>query len=302
MLAVVLLIPAGLLAAAIGVCLVLNFRTPAATQLASSAQLANPPAALREPVTLKIVTFNIWGLYGISSDRARRMPAIGERLAQLEPDIIGFQEAFIQQDRETVLKGLAQAGLTHHRYFRSGLVGSGLLVVSRYPIAEAHFRRYSRGGKPHRLQHGDWWAGKGVCLVRVELPGAAGYVDLFNTHAHANYGNADYDPVRLSNMTEMAAYIREAATGTSPAFAVGDFNCRAGTPQYDAVINGAGLERLMTIETRIDHVFGVANPRYVFEVLETVPVEKGIDQGGGEFRLSDHTGYMSTIRVTPKAL
>ncbi|MCK5805937.1 MAG: endonuclease/exonuclease/phosphatase family protein, partial [Lentisphaeria bacterium] len=138
--------------------MLLNLRTPSPTDLSVSGQLATPPPGLSESVTLRVVTMNVWGLKHLSSHRAERMPAIGARLAELNPDLIGFQEAFVKADRDALLIPLRKAGLEHHRYFPSGLVGSGLLVVSRYPIEEAFFFRYSAGGKPHRVDHGDWWA------------------------------------------------------------------------------------------------------------------------------------------------
>ena len=118
----------------IGICALLNLRTPCETDLSKSMQLATPPAPLTGPVTLKIVTFNVWGLYALSDHRLERMVAIGEVLAGLAPDVIGLQEAFIESDRDIILTALRKAGIEHHVYFRSGLFGSGLLVASRFPI------------------------------------------------------------------------------------------------------------------------------------------------------------------------
>lgn len=290
---------AACLLAAVVVCSLLNFRTPSPTDIGSSAHLAEPPAPLSGPITLKVVTFNIWDLYHEGTHRRERMEAIGRNLVELEPDVIGFQEAFIRRDREIVLRALEQAGLAHHQYFRSGLVGSGLLVVSRFPIEEAFFHRYTRGGNPFKVWHGDWWAGKGVCLARILLPDGVGYLDFFNTHAHAGYGERAYDAVRLSNMQEHAAFMNRAASKTSPAVTVGDYNCREGTPQWEAFVVGADLQRVMTIPSRIDHIFAQENPRYRFEVLETLAIEEKLTVDGKEIDLSDHTGYISTIRITP---
>lgn len=288
-----------LIVAFFGTCGLLNLRTPAATDIAKSPQLISPPAPLKAPVTLKVVTFNIWDLFPVSTHRPERMAVIGEVLTELGPDIVGFQEAFIEKDRQILLEAIEAAGLIHHHYFRSGLVGSGLLVASRYPFEEVHFRRYSNGGKPHRIDHGDWWAGKGVCLARIRLPNDAGYVDFFNTHAHAGYGHRPYDAVRLSNMKDLAAYVNEAATGVSPAFFVGDINTDASEEAYKTLMARLEPERLMTVESRIDHIFAVPNPLYLFETIDTQPIRKETAIGAESVPLSDHTGYMSTIRITP---
>ncbi|MCP4643730.1 MAG: hypothetical protein GY851_25010 [bacterium] len=278
---------------------VLNMRTPAATDLADSPQLQQLPPPISKSVTLKVVTYNLWDLYLHSDHRAERMPAIGEAVAALSPDIVGFQETWIASDRATVLAALDPIGLVHHHYFRSGLVGSGLLIVSRYPIVETHFWRYTLGGKPLRVDHGDWWAGKGVALARIELPDGAGYLDFFDTHAHASYGDRSYDPVRLSQMTELAAFVNEAATGTSPAIVVGDFNTRAGKEPYQRLVADADLDRLMVIDSRIDHIFAPRNAKCSFDVVETVPIKRELEQDGETFGISDHTGYMSIIRIDP---
>lgn len=290
-----------LLALLVSTCLLLNYRTPSPTDLGQSQLLASPPEPLNRPVTLKIVTFNIWDLYYGSTHRPVRMGFIGSTLAALEPDIVGFQEAFIAKDRQVILDILAEAGLPHAMYFPSGLVGSGLLVVSRYPIEEAFFHRYTEGGKPHKVHHGDWWAGKGACVVRLKLPEGLGFLDFFNTHAHAQYNSSEYDGVRMSHMKELAAFINTATVKTAPAIAVGDYNVEPTEPGFQSLVEEARLERMMTIDTRIDHIFAVGNDLYTFDVVETVPIKKVIDVPGGSIGLSDHTGYMSTIHIQPAA-
>jgi len=290
-----------LLIAVLSLVLLLNLRTPSPTNLERSALLAHPPSPLRAPITVRIATMNEWGVKYQCPHRTERMPAIGRALADCHPDFVGFQEAFVQADRQALLAPLEKEGLNHHHYFRSGLVGSGLLVAGRRPFAEVFFRRYSAGGKAWRVDHGDWWAGKGVCVVRMQLPEDRGgaFLDLFVTHAHARYSDDHYDAVRSSNMRDLVVFIRQAATGTTPAFVLGDFNVRPEEPQYHTLVEGANLERLMHAKSRIDHIFAVRTPQYRFEVLDTTAIAKRIPIDGGTSRLSDHTGYVSTIRIVP---
>jgi len=228
------------------------------------------------------------------------MQAIGRKLVELKPDIIGFQEAFYDGDRKILLDQLKAAGLVHSQYFRSGFMGSGLLVVSRFQIEEAFFRRFSAKGKFYKVWHGDWWAGKGIGLVRVKLPGNKGYLDFFNTHVHAGYGNDEYQNVILSNLKECAVFINETSTKTSPAICTGDFNSRIGSIPNTAFVQDAKLLRLMAIDSAIDHIWGQENPGYGFKVLETVPIQGTVDVGGKARKLSDHSGFMSTILVFSK--
>lgn len=53
--------------------------------------------------------------------------------------------------------------------FPSGVVGSGLAVLSRYPIVAAFFHAWSVNGYIHRIQHGDWFGGKGVGMAKISV-------------------------------------------------------------------------------------------------------------------------------------
>jgi sphingomyelin phosphodiesterase 2 len=276
-----------------------NARTPSETDFSKSAQLAKPPAPLAKEVTLKIVTFNIHDLYLISRERPERMRGIGETLRALDPDIAGFQEAWIERDRQTLLSALVGSRLTYDRYFPSGTVGSGLFIASAYPIAEAFFHRYEKNGKWYKPYHGDWWGGKGAALVRIELPDGVGYVDFYDTHAHAGYGSHEYDADREHQMQELADFVHATAVKTSPALLVGDFNCRAGSKAFQIVADQAKLQWLMEGDPRIDNILAVKNPHYTFELVDLLTIDRKIPLPAGETRLSDHNGYMSTIRIKP---
>jgi len=270
------------------------------TDLSKSGQLAKPPPPLKAPLELKIVTFNIWDLHPFGTARAERMRAIGKKLAGLAPDLIGFQEAFYEGDRAIIMEELGPAGLSHSKYFHSGTVGSGLFVVSRFPIEESFFRPYSQRGKFYKPWHGDWWAGKGVCLARAKLPDGMGHVDFFNTHAHANYGTGEYDDVILDNLRECAAFVNEAATRASPALMAGDFNAQLNSPPGRALVQDAKLTPLILQDTGIDHIFFQENAGCDCVVLKSEPITGSVDNGGKKIGLSDHPGFISTIRLSPK--
>ncbi len=274
-----------------------NTRVGVATDFSDSEYLATPPAPFEAPLTLKLVTFNIQDLWVVGKDRPARMRHIGRVLTDLDPEIVGFQESFITRDRQILFDALADSRLQHHVYFPSGLVGSGLLMSSAWPIREAYFMRYPESGPPHRVWEGDFWAGKGVSLVRIETP--EGMVDVYNTHAQAGYGRPDYRAVRYSQMEALAAFINASRTGTAPAFLVGDMNCRIGDKDYETAVRDANLKRTMTIESGIDHIFAVRDAGYRFETLDTERIWETITEGDRTFDLSDHAGFMSTIRITP---
>lgn len=283
--------------ACISALLLMNGRVGVGEDLSTSALLATPPASLRAPVTLKVATFNIQDLYLVGKDRPLRMRSIGAKLMILDPDIVGFQEAFIEPDRAILLKELESTRLKYHQYFPSGTVGSGLLIASAFPIKEVYFHRFSASNPFYKIWEGDWWAGKGVALARLEL--SEGHVDFYNTHAQAGYGNPAYDLVRGEQMAALADFIGRSHSGTAPALLAGDMNCRPGDAEFEAAVNGAGLQRVMLGESRIDHLFARTDARYTFDVVATEPIEAMVKLGEKEISLSDHTGYMSTITIRP---
>ncbi len=281
----------------VGALLVANRRVGVETDFSESMYLAEPPAPFAEPLTLKIITFNIQDLWVVGKDRPARMRHIGRVLTDLDPDVVGFQESFITKDREILFEALADTRLRYHQYYPSAVAGSGLLMSSAWPIQEVYFMRYSQSGPPHRLNEGDFWAGKGVSLARIETP--AGIMDVYNTHAQAGYGRPEYRALRLSQMEELAAFINESRTGTGPAFLVGDMNCRIGSEDYETAVAKAGLKRVMNMESGIDHIFAVRDDAYTFETLDTERIWETITEDGRTFDLSDHAGFMSVVHITP---
>ena len=283
----------------LGVAALFNGRVGIETDFSKSPALATPPPPFSKPLTLKVVTFNIQDLGFVSEERPRRMRGIGAVLNILDPDIVGFQESFIEEDRGILINELATTRLQHHQYYPSATAGSGLLVSSAFPIKEVYFHRYTVANQFYKLWEGDWWAGKGVSLSRLELPNGS-QIDFYNTHAQAGYGNPDYDIVRKQQMTELAEFVNASQCTTTPTFLVGDMNCRPGDADFEVAVSGAGLVRTMIGESRIDHIFAVQNDRYGFKTVETVPIDQTVKLGEKELELSDHTGWMSTIEIVPK--
>ena len=272
-----------------------NPRTPSNTDIASSELLRNPPPAPAEPVTLTMVTFNIQSLWVVGLKRPARMRALGDLMQQFQPDIVCWQEAFIDKDRALLIESLEGSGLEYHEYYPSATMGSGLMISSRYPIREALFHRFEASNPWHRVWEGDWWAGKGVALARIELPDGQGVVDVYNTHVQAGYGRPSYIPVRLDQMRETAAFMAATNLPTAPAFYLGDINARDGrNAGYELIVELANLERLLAVPSSIDHIFGVVDRGFEFEVEESWELDRHLG-----IRLSDHNGYASRIRIIP---
>jgi len=250
------------------------------------------------PLTLKIVTFNIQDILLVSRARPERMRAIGETLSALDPDIVGFQESFIEKDRQILINTLEIATRLHyHQYYPSRISGSGLLISSAFPITQYSFHQYKNSNPFYKLTEGDWWAGKGVALARIRLPNG-NLLDFYNTHAQADYEKSDYTTVRKKQMVELTNFINQSSNDNTPVILVGDMNCQPGAVDYETVVELANLIRLMSIDSGIDHIFGVRTRHYDFEILDTVKITKTIEVSRQTIDLSDHPGYMSKVRIS----
>jgi endonuclease/exonuclease/phosphatase family metal-dependent hydrolase len=184
---------------------------------------------------LRVATLNVWGLPALSPQVTHRMKAIGDRLAALELDVIAFQEAWTADVRRTLRAAGARAGLTHAWHKRQSLGGSGLVVLSRLPIESVRFEGFALNGMPERLDHGDYYAGKG--FVAVRLATKAGPVTLIDTHLQAPYSGEvrrQYRAHRIGQIIQIAVAAQET---DHPILALGDFNFPEDDPEY-AIFTG----------------------------------------------------------------
>lgn len=216
--------------------------------------IATAPAAFT-PLRLRVVTWNLWGIMWLTPRRAERMQIIAREIVKMKPDIVGFQEVFVQADRDLLTTALRDAGLSHARYFPSGLVGSGLLLVSRFPIESDGFIRYADGGRPEAVHHGDWWAGKGLSLSTLRLPdGTLLYVG--NTHMHAGYRGHPYHATKLAQGRQLIPWAARVKETGAPALWLGDWNNKPDNDILAPLAASGGWQLLTPDKTAIDHIFG----------------------------------------------
>ncbi len=208
---------------------------------------------------LKVLTFNTWGVPLFSRDRAARMRAIGRALATMGVDVALLQEVFYPKDRRLLTDMAAAGGLAYSRYFDSGLIGSGLLTLSRYPIVKSDFLRFRLNGRPQDLIRSDYYAGKGAGRVRIETP--AGMVDAYNAHFIAPYlewGPDRFAAHRVAQALEAGQYIAE-QSGDAPAVLGCDLNCYPDDDTYRTLIAAGGLAQACAGEDQTAERNGYAN-------------------------------------------
>jgi sphingomyelin phosphodiesterase 2 len=244
------------------------------------------------------------------------MVAIGAALAQMHLDIVGLQELYSEDDRRLVMAGAASDGLVHTRYFPSGAIGSGLLMLSRFPIQEASFLRFRLNGRPQELLRSDYYAGKGVARLRLETP--LGPLDAYDTHLVAGYGEIGSDIYyyhRLAQAYELARYIATQSQEV-PVIVTGDLNttpdrlpyraCTALGQLTDSFWMAHPEDAGITVTTdipyvlvhapeRIDYVLYREGPGDTLRVLSSEVTLKTAPPGAGILAYSDHYGVCTTF-------
>jgi hypothetical protein len=66
----------------------------------------------------------------------------------------------------------------------SGVIGSGLCIFSKHQITDSLFHQWAVNGYVHKIQHGDWFGGKGVGLCRIMVGDQA--VNVYTAHVQFN--------------------------------------------------------------------------------------------------------------------
>lgn len=128
---------------------------------------------------VSVLSLNCWGIAQISKDRLPRMAAISEQLKSGTYDFVFLQEVWVEEDFKLIAKVVAKV-LPYSHYFHSGVIGGGICIFSSAPIVDVFFQAWSLNGHMHKIQHGDWFGGKGVGLCTVLYQGLK--INLYVTH------------------------------------------------------------------------------------------------------------------------
>ena len=114
-----------------------------------------------DSVTIKVITLNCWGLYGVSKFRKERIEAIGTYLSESEFDLVLLQEVWCSEDFQTIQR-LTIQGLPYSHYFGHGVIGSGTCILSKYRLNNANFHEFTMNGYPTKF----WY---NICIKNIPL-------------------------------------------------------------------------------------------------------------------------------------
>lgn len=194
-------------------------------------------APVRAKPLLKVLTYNVAGIPIVHARWPERRKAIGQKLRADGYDIIAMQETWRDKD---ALELAEASGLPYYtRYGRSISMGTGLAILSRYPILEKHERPFTCRPSALRWLTGESIANKGVLMARVATP--QGPLDVYTAHPVADYPDAKFRTLRFSQLYELAEMVTELSAGR-PFLIMGDLNTFAGEPGYQLLLDLLGLE------------------------------------------------------------
>ena len=160
--------------------------------------MAVPPSGSDKGLSLKLVTYNIWGLPSwMTGARPGRYPRIARELERLDPDIILLQEVWTAKARKAAPDNgrwaLARAA-GQHSFFQQ----SGLVTLSKCPIVGGEFYPFSRAAFPDRFVN------KGVLKVTIQL--AEGQVlNVWNVHLQEGSSSE----IRRSQVRELVSRVQD---------------------------------------------------------------------------------------------
>ncbi|XP_015596804.1 putative neutral sphingomyelinase [Cephus cinctus] len=278
---------------------------------------------MTDATSIRLLTLNCWGIPYISKNRSARMNAIAEKLADGEYDIVCLQEVWSVDDFK-MLKAKAQECLPYSHYFYSGVLGSGICILSRYQIQDVMFHRWPLNGYVHKIHHGDWFGGKGIGLCRLKIKNIK--VNIYVAHLHAEYDreNDEYTAHRVLQAFDTAQFIRMTKGGSDVVILGGDLNTEPQDLAYriicgigeltDACTNsscfnqgtnecatnsytGSNFARKKPEGHRIDHILYLGSSRYKVEVTDfKQPFPNRVP--GKNFSYSDHEAIAATLKMT----
>lgn len=236
--------------------------TSASAVTATAAAAATPSAG-----SIKLLTFNTWGLKWVSKHRKERLRAIADELAGYSSavpipgyeslmknempeqgkqyDVVALQEIWCKGDWDYISSRCSQA-YPYSRLFYSGiLAGPGLAILSKIPIESTFLYRFPINGRPSAIHRGDWYVGKSIAITLLEPVGENTYpVAIMNSHMHAPYaltGDAAYSCHRACQAWDFSKLVNLYRKAGYAVVVVGDLNSRPGSLPHKFLTVDTGL-------------------------------------------------------------
>lgn len=228
-------------------------------------------------ITLKCLGYNThlflgtvaaWGSNQTYFD-SERINEIIAKVKTLSPDIVGLSEVWANKSKDRFKNGLKDL-LPYYAWdnnTNSFQMGSGLLLLSRFPLSNIEFTRYDS------LVGFDALSQKGFILATIEIKGQK--VLIAQTHTQADEDDNAIE-ARRSNFLQLqdgiATYLARYLQPSTPAILIGDLNIigedSSGSPTKEYKFLSEALNQLqMTDSYRTFYPNAVADPGYTYDAV-----------------------------------
>jgi len=257
-----------------------------------------PAAQAEEELKLTLLTYNVWGLpHWMNHAPRARYARIASGIERLHPDLVLLQEVWTKPAAAVAPTNaewlVAQAGSPN--FFRR----NGLMVLSRLPIVGGEFHPFSHAAFPDSVVR------KGA--LKVTLRTASGRrLNVWNVHLQS-----DAPRVRMRQIEQLTAWVREAEDGQVADLVGGDFNSTPDSPEFQRLSRELGptaheLARAPFAPTydglspdpkqaqTIDYLF--IRPRAPMDRLEAAP-KLVLTNPDPRQRCSDHVALQVDLRL-----
>lgn len=257
-------------------------------------------AHARDPVELRVLTYNIHGLpdWIARDDPPARIPQILARAADY--DIVLLQEDFAYHD-------VVLANQKHPHVFRGNEAWAPLLEGSGLTI----FSRFANGAAPRTFAYGvcngyfsaanDCLGNKGFLMVRLALPNGA-ELDVWDTHLDAGRDDADH-AARVAQLDHLARAI-EADSAGHAVLVGGDLNLEWDDARDHALLESFRDRLGLTVaaqtppdgwESHLDYLLLRPSGDVQVRRVDAGKEAKMVDAANAA--LSDHPALFAVLRV-----
>ena len=265
--------------------------------------LAAPTTNLDGEVNLAVLTYNVWGLpYWMNHKPKVRYARIARDIERLHPDLVLLQEVWTKSAAAVAPTngGWLVARAPSANFFRR----NGLVILSRLPITGGEFHPFSKAAFPDSIVR------KGALKVTVQTTAGLS-LNIWDVHLQS-----DAPRVRLRQIEQLAAWVRDADDGQTADVVGGDFNSTPDSPEFKLLSRELGqtvhelahlpfsptydgLSSDPKMAQTIDYVF--IRPRAPINKVEAAPANTFTNANLRQ-RLSDHVALEVALRFCPQSL
>jgi len=206
------------------------------------------------PVTAEVVSFNL-GLIGTVKGAEQRIPHIIAAVEASTADIVCFQEVYTQYTSPAEIAGELEDVFPYAVWddFTMANVGNGLLIVSKVPLYQKQFHRFTQNDE------NDPVIVDRAVLAATAVSGSDWHLHVLCTHLEAGLGEVD-TAQRRGMLAEIGDFVTEHGYADGPAVLLGDFNagpdpdptdleCPDQEPTCPATCSPVDTETITSVET-----------------------------------------------------